>query len=52
MSEGGYERAGELLMEKFGDKFAISTSWIYQLTTEPKISYTGEAIQEYASGLF
>ena len=50
-SEGGYERARELLMERFGDKFAISTSWINQVTIRPKISNTGEAIQEYVDEL-
>ena len=49
MNQGGYMRARELLHERFGDKYAISTSWVNRITSRAKV--TNESLQEFADEL-
>ena len=46
MKTGSYQRAVQLLRDRFGDKYAISASWIGRVTSRPKVS--NDLLQEFA----
>ena len=50
MECGGYQRAKELLHERFRDAYAISTAWLNKITGGPKVN--NESLQEFADELF
>ena len=45
MKTGGYQRAIQLLHDRFGDKYDISASWIGRVTSGPKVS--NDLLQEF-----
>lgn len=49
MEAGGYARAKNLLHERFGDKFAISASWMNRVTSGFKI--TNDTLQDFGDEL-
>ena len=49
MECGRYQRAKELLHERFGDAYAISTAWLNKITGGPKVN--NESLQEFADEL-
>ena len=49
MQQGGYQRARDLLHERFGDRYAISTSWINRVTSGART--TNSTLQEFAGEL-
>ena len=46
MDTGSYQRAIQLLQDRFGDKYAISASWIGRATSGPKVS--NDLLKEFA----
>ena len=48
MECGGYQWAKELLHERFGDAYAISTAWLNKITGGPKVN--NESLQRVCRG--
>lgn len=50
MSHGGYQRARDLLSQRFGDKYAISSAWVNKVTSDSQ-KVTVESLQQFADEL-